>query len=128
MAAPRTDARRDWQALGGAPADITPISSFPQGRPIPEQPGILFVTYATLRSQARQDKKSRLAQILDWIGHDFDGVIAFDEAHAMANAISAKGERGERKPSEQGRVGLLLQNAVPSARVLYERVARKRKR
>lgn len=113
------DARRDWQALGGAPADIIPISSFPQGRPIPEQPGILFVTYATLRSQARQDKKSRLAQILDWIGHDFDGVIAFDEAHAMANAISAKGERGERKPSEQGRVGLLLQNAVPSARVLY---------
>jgi hypothetical protein len=35
-------------------------------------------------------------------GTGFDGVIVFDEAHAMANAAGEKKERGEKKPSQQG--------------------------
>jgi len=49
----------------------------------------------------------------------FDGVIVFDEAHAMANAAGEKGARGDKAASQQGRAGLRLQNALPSARVLY---------
>ena len=60
-----------------------------------------------------------MRQLLDWLGSDFDGVIAFDEAHAMANAAGARGERGDVKPSQQGLAGLRLQHAVPDARVLY---------
>ena len=37
----------------------------------------------------------------------------------MANAAGTKSERGETKPSQQGRAGLRLQNALPDARVLY---------
>ncbi len=118
------DAVRDWTALGGAASDIVPLARFRQGAPIKLEQGILFVTYATMRTSERQDgdgnlKASRLQQIIDWLGHDFDGVIAFDEAHAMANAAGDKGERGEKKPSEQGLAGLRLQNAVPDARILY---------
>ena len=51
--------------------------------------------------------------------HAYQGVIVFDEAHAMANAAGSKGERGEVKPSQQGRAGLRLQNALPDARILY---------
>ncbi|MCY4397357.1 MAG: strawberry notch C-terminal domain-containing protein, partial [Rhodospirillaceae bacterium] len=51
--------------------------------------------------------------------HAFDGPIVFDEAHAMANAAGSKSERGEIKPSQQGRAGLRLQNALPDARIAY---------
>ena len=33
----------------------------------------------------------RLKQIIDWAGADFDGVIAFDEAHAMAKDRPPRG-------------------------------------
>src|SRR5690606_33491809 len=84
---------------------------------VPE--GILFVTYATLRSDDRSEKVSRLRQIVEWLGADFDGVIVFDESHAMQNAAGAKGERGDVAASQQGRAGLRLQHALPNARVLY---------
>ena len=113
------DATRDWTALGGRESDIVPLSRFKQGSDIVLSEGILFVTYSTLRSAERQGKASRLRQLLDWLGSDFDGVIAFDEAHAMANAAGSKGERGDVKPSQQGLAGLRLQHAVPDARVLY---------
>ena len=37
----------------------------------------------------------------------------------MANAAGDKGERGEKKPSQQGQAGLRLQNALHDARILY---------
>ena len=60
-----------------------------------------------------------MQQIVDWLGRDFDGVVVFDEAHAMANAAGDKGERGEKKPSQQGQAGLRLQHALHDARFLY---------
>ena len=121
------DARRDWCAVGGREDDVFPLGKVRQGADIPHAQGILFATYATLRSPARQGKPSRLDQIVAWLAdgedenerHAFQGVIVFDEAHAMANAAGSKGSRGEVKPSQQGRAGLRLQNALPDARILY---------
>ncbi|MCD1635922.1 strawberry notch family protein [Martelella mediterranea] len=113
------DARRDWMALGGRESDIVPLSKFRQGSDIRLPEGILFVTYATLRSATREGKASRLDQVTTWLGEGFDGVIAFDESHAMANAAGEKSDRGDRRASQQGLAGLALQNAVPDARVLY---------
>nr|WP_235957429.1 bifunctional class I SAM-dependent methyltransferase/DEAD/DEAH box helicase [Sphingopyxis microcysteis] len=111
------DARRDWTALGGLPIDIQPLASWKLGSPIAMRDGILFVTYPTLRS-GRSDA-TRLDQIIAWAGEDFDGVIVFDEAHAMANAAGGEGSRGKVKGSEQGIAGVRLQNLLPRARVLY---------
>ena len=113
------DAQRDWSALGQERLLITPLARFRQGTTIRLERGILFTTYATLRSDAREAKASRVQQIVDWLGRDFDGVIVFDESHAMQNAAGGKGERGEQAPSQQGRAGLRLQHALPNARVLY---------
>ncbi|WP_342482101.1 strawberry notch family protein (plasmid) [Brevundimonas sp. BH3] len=113
------DARRDWSGLGGNPAQIVAQGKYALGTQIGLKEGIIFTTYSTLRVGARGDKASRLTQILDWLGSDFDGLIIFDEAHALANAATEKGARGDRKPSEQGKVGLRLQNALPDARILY---------
>ena len=121
------DARRDWTALGGLESDVIPLGNFRPGMEIPLDEGVLFATYATLRSPSRQGRPSRLEQIVEWLAgsldeedrHAFDGVIVFDEAHAMANAAGSKSERGETKPSQQGRAGLRLQNALPDARIAY---------
>lgn len=121
------DAQRDWAALGMERLLVTPLSRFPQGRPITLSEGILFTTYATLRSDDRGDKVSRVKQIVEWLQFgsgeetetDFDGVIIFDESHAMQNAGGGKGERGDVAPSQQGRAGLRLQHALPDARVVY---------
>jgi len=113
------DAQRDWSALGMERLLVTPLSRFAQGKPISLSEGILFATYATLRSDERGDKVSRVRQIVDWLGADFDGVIIFDESHAMQNAGGGKGERGDVAPSQQGRAGLRLQHALPNARVVY---------
>ncbi|MBN9027671.1 MAG: strawberry notch family protein, partial [Rhizobiales bacterium] len=113
------DAQRDWSALGMERLLITPLSRFAQGKPIRLAEGVLFLTYATLRSDDRGEKLSRVRQIVDWLGSDFDGVIIVDESHAMANAAGGKGERGDVAASQQGRAGLRLQHALPDARVVY---------
>jgi predicted RNA methylase len=113
------DAQRDWSALGMERLLVTPLSRFRQGTPIRLGQGILFATYATLRTDERGEKLSRVRQIVEWLGSDFDGVIIFDESHAMQNAVGGKGERGEQAPSQQGRAGLRLQHALPNARVVY---------
>jgi len=113
------DAQRDWSALGMERLLVTPLSRFPQGKPIRLEEGVLFTTYATLRSDDRGSKVSRVRQIVEWLGSDFDGVIIFDESHAMQNAVGGKGERGDVAASQQGRAGLRLQHALPNARVVY---------
>ena len=121
------DARRDWTALGGDPRQIVDLSKIRQGHPIPYQSGVLFCTYATLRSPARGETPARLTQIIRWLAgsievedrHVFDGCIVFDEAHAFAHATATKGARGLIAPSQQGLAGMRLQHALPDARVLY---------
>lgn len=112
------DARRDWSALGGLPIDIQPLDAFPLSGAISMESGIIFMTFATLRSQ-RDEAQSRLQQVLAWLGSDFDGLIAFDEAHEMANAAGTETRFGQQKGSEQGLAGVRLQNLLPRACVLY---------
>ena len=129
------DARRDWEAIGGDPNDIKPFNKINLGEDVPYQSGILFVTYATMRGE-KPGKANRLETLIAWLGnyslnnnlkplekekfeHAFDGIIAFDECHAMANAIATITNRGASKPSLQGIAGLCLQNKLPNARVVY---------
>ena len=102
-----------WRTPGatGAPSAAPPPTSRPQSAwkqadAIRMDRGILFTTYATLRQPARGDRPSRLDQIVTWLGADFDGVIVFDEAHAMANAAGGgKGARGAEEGLAAGHGG-----------------------
>ena len=73
------DARRDWSALGGMAGDVQPVSNWKIDEAIRLEEGVLFVTYPTLRSM--RTESSRLQQILDWAGPDFDGVETLDKSH-----------------------------------------------
>ncbi|MEG3162719.1 strawberry notch family protein [Sphingomonas sp. LB2R24] len=115
------DARRDWTAVGGLALDIQHLNQWKLGTPIGAGDGILFLTYATLRSN-RGDKGTRLKQILEWVGDDYDGMVVFDEAHEMAGVAGGEGREGRfgtKDGSDQGIAGVRLQNLLPRARVLY---------
>ncbi|MEA3642142.1 MAG: strawberry notch family protein [Lamprobacter sp.] len=120
------DARRDFAGVGGDPDLLFFQGDTKASATITREKGILFTTYSTLRGGEKRQStdqdgrvgQTRLQQLTDWLGPDFDGVIAFDEAHSMGNAIAVKGARGERKPSQQAIAGINLQKEVPDARVL----------
>lgn len=54
--------------------------------------GILFATCATLFTDERRYELSRLRQIGEWLGSDFDGVI-FDESRSTSTPSSASSNR-----------------------------------
>lgn len=114
------DARRDIKALGGSPDSVVSLGAFKLGDRITLREGVLFATYATLRQQGVGEKASRLDQLVEALGADFDGCLIFDEGHHLANAAGDNDEgRGGRAPSLQGLAGLALQNRLPNARVVY---------
>ena len=121
------DARRDFAGIGGDPGKIFFQGKTKAAGEVTQREGILFTTYAMLRSgekkqandQGQKAGKTRAEQIIEWLGKDFDGVIAFDEAHSMGNAVAMKGKRGTKKPSQQAINGVNLQNELPDARVVY---------
>jgi hypothetical protein len=128
---------RDWEALGGKPSDIVNLNKFTREQKIERPTGILYTTYTTIASgldvlaggnlKAKQAKgkeqgvtvKTRLDQVLDWLGPDFDGLIVFDEAHNMANSLVQEGERGDTKPAAKALASITLQARLPKARIVY---------
>ncbi|XP_015769828.1 PREDICTED: protein strawberry notch-like isoform X3 [Acropora digitifera] len=56
-----------------------------------------------------------MSQLLNWCGHDFDGVIVLDECHKAKNLVPT----GSSKPTKTGLAVLELQNKLPKAIVVY---------
>lgn len=117
---------KEYSEAVGLPADkVFSQSKIKSGTGIEIEDGVLYSTYNTLsgvassRAVAEGNVKSRLDQVVDWLGDDFDGAIVFDEAHIMRNAIDQKGSRGTKKASQVALAGLELQRRLPNARVVY---------
>lgn len=120
------DAKRDWAGLGQPPGEIIDISKTKAGGEIAGDKGILFVSYDTLKSAEKTKAeegtvkgKTRVDQIVEWLGPDFDGVIAFDEAHNLGNSNDQKDTRGTKKAALKALAGVELQSKLPNARVIY---------
>ena len=125
----QADARRDWKMMGGKDSDIIEFSKIKnnvniedhlKAKNMPNQ-GILFLSYGLLAMPEGKNEGSmkRIDQVLNWLGKDFDGVIVFDEAHNMANALPVRGARGAKAPSQRALAGLDLQDKMPAAKVIY---------
>ena len=114
------DARRDWVRLGGHAEQVVPFTQFKLGEKIQLSEGILFVTYGGLKSAANGEKKSRVDQIIEWLGEDFGGAMCFDESHMMGNCTGDTNDRGQSgSASSQALAGTELINRLPNARVVY---------
>lgn len=79
--------------------------------------GVLFCTYASLIGKTSTISKfnTRMAQIVDWCGPDFDGCIVFDESHKAKNLIPVS----SLKQTKTGKAVVELQYLLPNARVVY---------
>lgn len=121
------DAQRDYAALGGDKAALIDVSKVKATGVLKGEQGIAFLTYDTLKNAEKRqatdlDKrraKTRVDQLVEWLGEDFDGVLVFDESHKMGNAIEMKAARGFKKPSGRALAGIKLQKRLPNARVVY---------
>lgn len=128
------DAQRDAEGVGVDPTSLRPMGKIKKGAPI-EGDGVMFTSYDTLKGgnegilgtleewwsklTGKPKPEGRIEQLAKWLGKDFDGVIAFDEAHMAGNAISIKGKRGTKNASKNGLAVVDLQKALPNARVVY---------
>lgn len=121
------DAGRDFADVGGNKAALFKQHKTAATGNISVKSGILFSTYSMLRSgekkqatdKTKKQGKTRVQQIVDWLGPDFDGVLVFDESHNMANAVQKKGARGKMDASKQALAGIELQKQLSKARVIY---------
>lgn len=113
------DAERDRDAVG-LPLPIVHQARFKTNEPIPGDRAVLFTTY-TMLSTDFGGKRQRFNQLTEWLGREFDGVIAFDEAHLMKNAAATP--HGSKATVDhgtlRGNMGITLQRFFPQARVRY---------
>ncbi|EFX64398.1 hypothetical protein DAPPUDRAFT_334239, partial [Daphnia pulex] len=78
-----------------------------------DENGVAFSTYSTLTEEfhVNNKKSTRLQQLLEWCGPDYDGVIVFDECH-HTNLLDLSGTKILFSLLE-------LQTKLPNARIIY---------
>lgn len=119
-----------WEAVGGDPKKAFMAKN--AKKPINQKNGVLLTKYGTISGNYevndpyRQSEafwtdapQTRLQQLAQWLGRDFDGVIAFDESHEMANATGGVSARGRKDPAKKALAGIELQEMFPNAKIIY---------
>uniref|UniRef100_F7BNC1 Protein strawberry notch homolog 1 n=1 Tax=Ciona intestinalis TaxID=7719 RepID=F7BNC1_CIOIN len=116
------DAERDLRDIGAKNIKVYSLNKFKYGKITAKnngaaKKGVIFGTYSSLIGESHQQGKygTRLKQILNWVGEDFDGVIIFDECHKAKNLVPS----GSGKSTKTGHTVLQLQTHLPNARVVY---------
>ncbi|XP_039751873.1 protein strawberry notch isoform X2 [Pararge aegeria] len=116
------DAERDLRDIGAGKIEVHSLSKLKYAKISSAvngnlKKGVVFSTYSALigETQANTKYRSRLKQLLQWCGEDFDGVIVFDECHKAKNLCPV----GSGKATKTGLTALELQNKLPKARVVY---------
>ncbi|TVU15826.1 hypothetical protein EJB05_39365 [Eragrostis curvula] len=112
------DARRDLDDVGATCVQVHPLNKLPysklDSKAIGIKNGVIFVTYSSLIASSERGR-SRLQQLVQWCGHEFDGLLVFDECHKAKNLIPDAGSQ----PTRTGKAVLEIQEKLPEARVIY---------
>lgn len=119
----KVDAERDLHDIHAEEIPVFPLMKLPYGQKLNSYKGksmfegVLYSTYSTLISKGNGTGKffSRIEQIINWFGEEYDGIIVFDEAHKAKNmAIGSSG-----KSSKTALCVADLQRRLPLARIVY---------
>jgi hypothetical protein len=118
------DAKRDLRDISATEIEVYQLSKMkyakinsPANGNIKK--GVVFLTYHALvgdRKNKESDPnfiQSRLQQLIQWFGVDYDGLIVFDECHHAKNLTAAG------TGTKAGRCVLNLQKSLPNARIIY---------
>lgn len=117
------DAERDLKDIGATKIEVHRLNKFKYAKISSSinnnvKKGVIFSTYSALIGESSSNPgkyKSRLKQLVQWCGTDFDGCIIFDECHKAKNLSPV----GSSKPTKTGLTALEIQNLMPKARVVY---------
>jgi len=117
------DSERDLRDIGASKIEVHALNKFKYAKISSAvngnvKKGVIFSTYSALIGESTQSGgkyKTRLKQLLQWCGEDFDGPVVFDECHRAKNLCPV----GSSKPTKTGLTVLELQNKLPKARVVY---------
>ncbi|XP_020401317.1 protein FORGETTER 1 isoform X1 [Zea mays] len=111
------DARRDLDDVGAKCVEVHALNKLPysklDSKTFGITDGVVFVTYSSLI--ASSENRSRLQQLVQWCGSEFDGLLVFDECHKAKNLIPEAGSQ----PTRTGKAVLEIQDMLPQARVVY---------
>ncbi|CAO2168418.1 unnamed protein product [Urochloa humidicola] len=112
------DARRDLDDVGAKCAEVHALNKLPysklDSKAVGITDGVVFVTYSSLIASSEKGL-SRLQQLVQWCGSEFDGLLVFDECHKAKNLIPEAGSQ----PTRTGKAVLEIQEMLPQARVVY---------
>ena len=90
-----------------------------KGRAKSRRNGIAFLAYSTVAGTDRGKwswvNNDRVMDLVKWLGEDFDGVIAFDESHNMANV----GKNEDATAASRAQAARDLQRRLKKARIVY---------
>ena len=108
------DAKRDWTGLGqSADALIDHGKMKARGRHCSQEGHPVHQLRHPEVGRADQDGRregprqgARGSDRPDWLGKDFDGVIAFDESHNLGNSVATKGKRGVKAAAQKALAGV----------------------
>ncbi len=119
------DAERDFYDIGATRIQVHSLNKLKYAKISSKhnakiKKGVIFATYSSLIGESQQPNtkkkySTRIKQILQWLGKDFNGIIVFDECHKAKNLVPV----GSAKPTKTGLAVLELQEKLPNARIVY---------
>jgi hypothetical protein len=102
------DARRDLDDVGAKYVEVHALNKLPyskiDSKAVGITTGVIFVTYSSLIASSEKGR-SRLQQLIEWCGSEFDGLLVFDECHKAKNLIPEAGSQ----PTRTGKAVLEIQ-------------------
>ncbi|KAI3414926.1 PHD-type domain-containing protein [Psidium guajava] len=112
------DARRDLDDVGATCVEVHALNKLPysklDSKSVGVREGVVFMTYSSLIASSEKGR-SRLQQLVQWCGPEFDGLVIFDECHKAKNLVPEAGSQSTRT----GEAVLEIQARLPEARVIY---------
>ncbi|KAI3755989.1 hypothetical protein L1987_55800 [Smallanthus sonchifolius] len=112
------DARRDLDDVGATCIEVHALNKLSysklDSKSVGITEGVVFLTYSSLIASSEKGR-SRLQQLVQWCGSEYDGLIVYDECHKAKNLVPEAGGQ----PTRTGEAVLELQARLPEARVVY---------
>ncbi|XP_022892312.1 protein FORGETTER 1-like [Olea europaea var. sylvestris] len=112
------DSRRDLDDVGATCIEVHALNKLSysklDSKSVGIREGVVFLTYSSLIASSEKGR-SRLQQLVQWCGPQYDGLIIFDECHKAKNLVPEAGGQ----PTRTGEAVLEIQARLPEARVIY---------
>ncbi|KAI8553226.1 hypothetical protein RHMOL_Rhmol06G0327600 [Rhododendron molle] len=112
------DARRDLDDVNAMCIEVHALNKLPysklDSKSVGVREGVVFMTYSSLIASSEKGR-SRLQQLVQWCGPEYDGLLIFDECHKAKNLVPEAGGQ----PTRTGEAVLEIQARLPQARVIY---------